>query len=152
MANLLSRSAGIFSLFSRKTVAFARKRSRRRKRRTRQIHLPCCKTRLAATRRNLPGYASDTLITALCLPVAMGRCLHARACRRRGRNIYKLFPVVILSDSEGSHCRTIPKPIQRYLNNALLYLLRPTARLTGRSLISPTPKNISPSTDRYFIY
>ena len=65
---------------SRKTVAFARKRSRRCYRDGRQIHLPSSDRRLAATRGG-------------------GR---ARALGRRGRNIYNLFSIVILSDSEGS--------------------------------------------------
>ena len=43
----------IFTLFSCKTVVFARKRSRRRKKQTRQIYMPCCKTSLAATRRGV---------------------------------------------------------------------------------------------------
>ena len=46
--------------FSRKTVVFARKRSRRRKRLTRQIYLPCCKRRLAATRRG--GHTRERVV------------------------------------------------------------------------------------------
>ena len=52
---MLSRSAGIFTLFSRKTVAFARKRSRRRKKRASRVYSACCEVSLAATREISPA-------------------------------------------------------------------------------------------------
>ena len=52
----------------------------------------------------------------------MGRC--PRGERAGGEvEIILFFPIVILSDSEGSYCRIISKPIHRYLDDARTRLI-----------------------------